>query len=446
MFFQYLEPLLNVDRLATVMVSLVAFIAICVAAFASRYLKGDSQYRPFFVRLVLLVLSVSVMVSADHLALLFVAWCAGNLLLVRLMVHKPEWSAARASGWLAMKNFAAGAFFVWFAFFMFYAATGETGIQAVMVKMAGSPLALPALALLLAGAMTQSAIWPFHKWLISSLNSPTPVSAVMHAGLVNGGGFLLARFAPLYLAHPGMLDVLFVIGLVSAMLGTLWKLMQSDVKRMLACSTMGQMGFMMLQCGLGLFGAAVAHLVWHGMFKAYLFLSSGGAAQERRFDPEYPPRAKAFLMALVCGLAGALAFAYTSGHARGMTDTAVVMVVIGMVASTQFALPLLRDGRVIKLPAICLATVLAGMAYGYSVRFSSGLAGAEGLISPQPLSVVHITGLAVLVLLWLGALFLRPAGKAGKPSRYILAGYVSALNAAQPHPSTVTAYRNAYKY
>jgi len=132
--------------------------------------------------------------------------------------------------------------------------------------------------------MTQSAIWPFHTWLISSLNSPTPVSAIMHAGLINGGGFLLTRFAGLFVQSTGMLQVIFFLGLLTALIGTLWKLMQHDIKRMLACSTMGQMGFMIAQCGLGLFPAAIAHLCWHGLFKAYLFLSSGSAAHEKEWN------------------------------------------------------------------------------------------------------------------------------------------------------------------
>ena len=106
----------------------------------------------------------------------------------------------------------------------------------------------------------------------------------MHAGLINGGGFLLARFAPMLAIQPPILNLIFIAGITTALLGTLWKLMQSDVKRMLACSTMGQMGFMIAQCGLGLFPAAVAHLSWHGLFKAYLFLSTGSAAKEKRLD------------------------------------------------------------------------------------------------------------------------------------------------------------------
>ncbi len=213
------------------------------------------------------------MAVSDHLALYFVSSCLSHALLVRRMEHKSNWKAARASAALAGKNYLLAAFFMGFAFLLLGFETGSWTLRGILAyqEAASSTMILP-LVLLILAAMAQSAIWPFHRWLLSSLNSPTPVSALMHAGLINGGGFLLIRFAPLFAHHPGLLTLVFCVGLTSAFLGTLWKLLQSDVKRMLACSTMGQMGFMMMQCGLGLFSAALTHLLWHGLFKAYLFL------------------------------------------------------------------------------------------------------------------------------------------------------------------------------
>ncbi len=230
------------------------------------------------------------------------------MLLVSLMIHKSNWKAAQASGRMAAKNLYIQYASNGYGFFLFYLVTGESSISGVIQKNAHSTTMIVALVCILLSAMMQSAQWPFHKWLISSLNSPTPVSAMMHAGLINGGGFLLIRFAPLYLQQPFLLNAMFIIGLITAIFGTLWKLMQSDVKRMLACSTMGQMGFMFLQCGLGLFPAAIAPSHLHGMFKAYLFLASGQAAQEKRFDLGYPPKPLRFIVALMCGFAGSLVF------------------------------------------------------------------------------------------------------------------------------------------
>ena len=440
------DKLLHVDRLSITMIALVIFIGLCVGSFAYRYLKGDAQYRPFFMRLAALIGSVMLMVSADHLLLLLAAWCVSNALLVRLMIYKTSWKAAKAAGLLATKNFAWGAAGAASAFLLLYTETGETSIQALVRQPALSTTTLLALGLLLIGAMTQSAIWPFHRWLLSSLNSPTPVSAVMHAGLINGGGFLLARFAPLYLQSTALLTFLVVIGFCTALLGTLWKLMQPDVKRMLACSTMGQMGFMFVQCGLGRFPAAVAHLVWHGMFKAYLFLSSGSAAKEKRVDLGYPPRPIAFGCALLCGLAGSFSFAVSSGKVWLAGDTTLVLIVVAFLTASQFALPILQSKPLRTLPLALIGTGLFGVVYGGSVQLITWFMAPMGLMQPQPLNGFHLAGILALTLAWLSRLFLRTPDKAASAPDWMLKGYVTALNASQPHPDTITTHRNQYQY
>lgn len=440
------EALLYPDPLAAIMVALVVFIGVCVGSFAGRYLKGDTRYRAFFIQLGLLVATLAVMVSANHLVVLLAAWMVSNVLLVRLMVHKTCWRAARASGVLAAKNYTLGAVCMAAAFGLLYQASGETSIQALLHKPNESSLMMPALVLLLVAAMTQSAIWPFHRWLTSSLNSPTPVSAIMHAGLVNGGGFLLARFAPLYLKHSGLLSVIFVAGVITALAGTLWKLMQSDVKRMLACSTMGQMGFMLAQCGLGLFPAAVAHLVWHGMFKAYLFLASGGAAQEKRLDPNYPPKLLSLVCALICGAVGSLGFGYASGKSWSAGDSTLVLMVAAFLAASQFALPMLRQKLLKGLPLALAAAICAGLAYGGSVHLIVAQMETMELMKPQPLNGLHIAGCVVLAAAWLTMLMVRRNKTDSQVHEWAIKYYVTALNASQPHPSTVTTHRNHYQY
>lgn len=446
MKIQTIISLFHMDALAYLMMALVAFIGLCVGSFAWRYMKGDRLYRTFFLQLALMILSVIIMASADHLALFLGAWCAGNFLLVRLMIHKSAWAAAKAAGILAARNYVIGAFSTALGFWLLYYATGEASIHLLVHQDIKPALALPALLLILIGAMTQSAIWPFHKWLISSLNSPTPVSAIMHAGLVNGGGFILVRFAPLYLEHTILLTSIFTLGIITALLGTLWKLMQNDVKRMLACSTMGQMGFMLAQCGLGLFPAAVAHLIWHGMFKAYLFLASGSAAQEKRFDLAYPPQPLAFTYALLCGIAGSLGFGYASEKSWLAGDTTLILMVVTLLTASQFSLPLLRERPLQRLPVVLVVSVMLGMAYGVSVHLIAWVLAPLDLMQPQTLNSFHIVGLFALTLAWLSVLFIRRSRLVGQALIVMMKGYVAALNASQPHPQTVTAYRNSYKY
>ena len=442
----FLNLLFYVDEFAVLMMILVGFIGLCVYRFSSRYMVGDSQYRSFSLYLIFLILSVSVMMCADNLILLFIVWSLSNLLLVRLMIHKSRWKAANASGILAIKHYSLGVFCIGSAFTILHWVTGEMSIKAITQQNASSTFILLALILILIGAMTQSAIWPFHRWLISSLNSPTPVSAIMHAGLVNGGGFLLVRFAPLYLKHTELLTAIFVLGFITALLGTLWKLIQSDVKRMLACSTMGQMGFMLVQCGLGLFPAAVAHLVFHGMFKAYLFLVSGSAAQEKRFDPGYPPNVFPFICALLCGVVGSLGFGYVTGNSWSAGDTTLVLMVMTFLIASQFALMLLRVKTLRHFPLALIATTVGGGFYGTSVELIARMLEPMQLMQPQSLNVFHILGVIILTLAWLSILFIRSQAKRCDSPSWILRGYVAALNASQPYPATVTAHRNDYQY
>jgi NAD(P)H-quinone oxidoreductase subunit 5 len=434
------------DTLSIIMLVLIGFVSLIVTLFSLRHLKGDRLQGTFLASLIVLILTVLALVVADNLLVFLIAWAVSNLALTRLMIHKASWKQAHASGMLALKNFGIGFGALSTAFALLYIQTGLTSIHQ-LISATYDPIWLSAiLVLLLVAALTQSAIWPFHSWLTSSLNSPTVVSAFMHAGLVNGGGFLLARFAPLSYMHTAALPVLFSLGLATAMLGTVWKLMQSDVKRMLACSTMGQMGFMIVQCGLGLYSAAIAHLCWHGLFKANLFLSSGSAAQEKRLDLGYPPPMKVFLLSLLCGVCGAAAFVVVSQKNVAAADTTLFLVGLTFMASAQAAIPLLMPSPYKRL--LLVAPLVAGLGglYGLSVHGIESALASSDLMKPQPLGVLHVLGFAVLAIFWLTMLFARPFTKLTRPPAWLLRYYVVMLNMSQPNPKTITTHRNQYRY
>ncbi|MDP1573615.1 MAG: proton-conducting transporter membrane subunit [Coxiellaceae bacterium] len=435
----------HIDSLASVMIALVVIIGVIVVIFSSRYMKGDAHYYPFLGLLVLLIGSVVVMAGANNLWVLLAAWGVSNLLLIRLMMHESRWPAAKASGLLTAKTFLIGFICIGCAFILLYLATEQTSIQKILLIAPESHLVSLALALIVVGAMTQSGIWPFHRWLISSLNSPTPISAIMHAGLVNGGGFLLARFAPLYLSHPKILMIIFIVGMSTAMLGTLWKLMQHDVKRMLACSTMAQMGFMIAQCGLGLFPAAVAHLCWHGFFKANLFLSSSSAAQEKRVAINYLPKYTSYFLAILCGFVGSIIFSMITRISWIENNTNIILLSISFVAATQFALILLKNPSRKYLFIAVILTILMAMLYGFSISIFQILLFPMNISRQKPLNIFYDMGLMVLILSWI-AMFFYPMLKKSKIifPEILLRFYVKALNASQPHKNTITAHRNEY--
>lgn len=440
-----LKQLFYTDNLSLIMMGLVGFVAISIASFSSRYLKGDRRQRHFYFNLIALTSIVFIMVNANNIILLCVSLTISNFILTRLMIHKNEWEAARQSSKLALRNFSIGLIFLGSSCALISFSTGEISIQAIFLHSSiDQNWIITSLLIMFVGTMTQSALWPFHRWLTSSLNSPTPVSAIMHAGLVNGGGFILARFAPMILQQPIILNLIFVTGIVTALLGTLWKLMQSDVKRMLGCSTMGQMGFMMAQCGLGLFPAAIAHLCWHGLFKAYLFLASGSAAQEKRFDLESPISLRKFLVALVCGTLGAYMFSLTSGKTFFVWDTTLFLILLSMIAGTQFTLSIISNHSKM-IPFAVIGTLFMGATYGLSVHLIEKTLVSMNISKPQPLNIFHIIGFLALFIAWIGIIFARNSKRDQFPN-WMLRAYVCMLNASQPHPSTVTTYRNQYQF
>ncbi len=444
--FNYFKSLFNIDPISLLMIFLVSVIGILIGSFASRFMEGDTRYKKFFLYLALLMVSIGTMVCSDHIGLFFISWCLSNLFLVRLMIHKKSWVPALKSGVLAGKNFILGALCIGAGLAILSLKANETSIRALITTPFENYLLMPALFLLLIGAMTQSAIFPFHRWLISSLNSPTPVSALMHAGLVNGGGFLLIRFAPLYSNQTSLLTAIFLIGMTSALLGTFWKLMQSDVKRMLACSTMGQMGFMIAQCGLGLFSAAIAHLLTHGIFKAYLFLGSGSAAREKRHDFNYPPKTSHFILSLICGFIGSLCFSLPTGYSWLAGNTTLVLMIVSFVTASQFSLTILSLNVRFKIPIAIFVSSLMSFIYGSTVGLVKKSLGPIEFTETQTLNTFHFLGIALLVLSWLSVLFFKNTKKLRFPFPSLNKWYVKGLNASQPHRATVTTQRNNYKY
>jgi NAD(P)H-quinone oxidoreductase subunit 5 len=440
-----LLTLFNFDPLANIVIVLVGFIAAIVGCFAYKYMAGDTNKRQFFYSLTLLVIALMVMAATDHVLVFLVAWGISNFLLISLMIHKSQWQAATNSGLLAAKTLVIGFACLALAFIIFYLGTNQTSIRAILTTLdPAHPLAICAGALIIIAAMAQSAIWPFHRWLLSSLNSPTPVSAIMHAGLVNGGGVLLARFSPLYFSESSLLTVIFVFGLVTACTASVWKLMQSDIKRMLACSTMAQMGFMFVQCGLGLFPAAIAHLCWHGLFKTNLFLNANSAQQDKRIMMTDSPSLAKFTLALLLGAYGSYIFSLASHQAWLSTNTSLFLMIVVLVAASQLALQLLQTSSWKRLPFILLVTTLVFTSYGYSIYLIEALVAPMNLMRPLPLNSIHYVGMAVFVSMWLAILFSSKFIRHPNLSTVREMLYVKNLNASQPDPATVTAHRHQY--
>ena len=282
-------------------------------------------------------------------------------------------------------------------------------------------------------AIIQSAIFPFHKWLLSAMTAPTPASALMHAGFVNGSGILLALFSTL-LFESNTLNILFVIGGLTAITAQFTKLLQVNVKQKLACSTIAQMGFMVMQCGLGFFNAAVAHLILHGFYKAYLFLSAGEIIEHSVPQKPLKIRIKPLqaLAVLIFSVLGAFVFIKLTGKGNAL-DSGIFLTLIVAITVGQMTYNIVKQKslsvfqKVFLTPALFIGGIglYALMYKGVTILMADMLNVSE----PLPLSTVQI----VFGIVFLVGFFIMKLGV----YRQVPWLYVKLLNASQPHKTTV---------
>ncbi|WP_298290256.1 proton-conducting transporter membrane subunit [Novosphingobium sp.] len=253
-------------------------VTLIVLVFARRQLRADPRAASFARMATGLAIATVLMGIAADVLLLAAAWIVSGRLMAGLIGHVGEWAEARSAARRASISFAVGDLALVGAAILLAIGAGSTEISAITaaVPTMANGFTIPAAFLLVIAALARCALPPFSSWLMRSLAAPTPVSALMHAGFVNAGGFLLVRFAPVLETATSARFTLFIIGLAAALFGSAIMLVRSDVKGSLAASTVAQMGFMLLTVALGAYAAALWHMVAHGMFKAWLFLGSSG--------------------------------------------------------------------------------------------------------------------------------------------------------------------------
>ena len=319
----------HVDTVAVVMMVLVSFIGLIITRFSMRYLRGDPGQGRFFRWLSFTLGSTLLLVMSCNLVMFTAAWMLTSFGLHQLLTHYPERTWAM---WAARKKFLIsrlGDAALIAALILTYRSFGTTEYTAIFAAAdeihqgtATGGWATSVIGILFAlGAVTKSAQVPFHSWLPDTMETPTPVSALMHAGVINAGGFLIIRLSPLVSLSPIALDLLAFIGAVTALLGSVVMLTQTSIKRSLAYSTIAQMGFMMLQCGLGAFSAALLHIVAHSAYKAHSFLCSGSvldAAARVRLPATSPASAGRNAVALAGAVAIGTAIVIGTFQLMGM--------------------------------------------------------------------------------------------------------------------------------
>lgn len=266
---------IGADRLTIALLLLVTVVSCLVQAFASRYLQGDIRFGRFFLGAGLLTAATSLMISATTPVALALGWSSSGLAVLSLLGMYPGLTSAEEGRRSTLRVFLLGDLALWIAVglgivflsgqnFVSTDPSGSDGVATELIAV-----------LLVIAALSRSAQLPFRSWLPGTIAVPTPVSALLHAGVVNAGGILLIKTGGVFGSSELATYIAFSAGAATAIYATFAMIVRPDVKGALAHSTAGQMGFMIMTCGLGAWVATVFHLIGHSLYKASLFLGSG---------------------------------------------------------------------------------------------------------------------------------------------------------------------------
>jgi NADH-quinone oxidoreductase subunit L len=269
------------DALSVTMLFVVTGVGLLIHLYAAGFMASDPGYARFFAYMNLFVSAMLVLVLADNLVLLYLGWEGvglGSYLLIGFWYEDPD------NGYAARKAFVmtrAGDTAMLLGLLLLFAQLHSFDIQLLMLRATsqwttGGLLPVAVAALLLGGALGKSAQLPLQSWLPDAMAGPTPVSALIHAAtMVTAGVYLIARTHALFMMAPPVQFAVAVIGTVTLLMAACSALVQTDIKRILAYSTISQIGYMFLALGVGAWSSAIFHLLTHAFFKALLFLAAG---------------------------------------------------------------------------------------------------------------------------------------------------------------------------
>ncbi len=400
---------LHVTRVTAVLGLLTTGVGLVVQSFAGRNLQGDLRGRRFFVLASMLTAATTSVAYAATLGLLCASWIMAGVALAALVAHRATWGPAPRSARRTRRSLQVGDGALLVATALAFISVGEIDLRSparaaeelarASIPVLGGNVLWVVAVLLTVASVSRSALVPLHRWLPSTIAAPTPVSALLHAGVVNGAGVLLVRLAPVFGSSAIATHVAFAAGAVTACYATTVKLVRSDVKGNLAWSTAGQMGFMTVQVAIGAFAAALVHIVGHGMYKAALFLGAGGSVTAH-FRHHQRPTPHVVVRGVRLGVASfvpavALWAAYRVFHPHLSTAAVVLVTVFAWATAARAVDGWLRAAPFRPLPAVATAA-LGGVAGVFA--YIGGLTAVETFVAPAlPEHVAEPVSAAVLV-------------------------------------------------
>lgn len=396
---------LVLDGLSLTMLSVVTGVGFFIHMFASWYMRGEEGYSRFFAYTNLFIASMVVLVLADNLLLMYLGWEGVGLcsyLLIGFYYKDP------ANGAAAMKAFIVtrvGDVFLAFALFILYNELGTLNIRELMIlapqKLAVGDTAITwATLMLLGGAVGKSAQLPLQTWLADAMAGPTPVSALIHAAtMVTAGVYLIARTHGLFLMAPEVLHLVGIVGAVTLLLAGFAALVQTDIKRVLAYSTMSQIGYMFLALGVQAWDAAIFHLMTHAFFKALLFLSSGSVILACHHEQNI------FKMG---GLRKSIPLVYVCFLVGGAALSALPLVTAGFFSKDEILAGAMANGHINLMVAGLVGAFMTSL-YTFRMIFIV-FHGEEKIKAHAGKGITHHLPLLVLLVLstFVGAMIVPP--------------------------------------
>lgn len=416
--FNNLGLSIRLDALSSIMFSMISIIGFIVVKFTQNYLDGDDNQGKFIGRLSATIASVQLLVISGNLGLLFLTWVITSISLHRLLVFYKD----RPGGFIAARKksmFARlGDMSLLGAVFMLYSEFGTGNLEvifqgisaAVSAGTVSSSVEIAALLFALS-ALLKSAQFPTHGWLIEVMETPTPVSALLHAGLLNAGPFLLIRMAFVMEASTYAPFLIIAIGGFTALFASVVFLTQTSIKTALGYSSVAHMGFSLMVCGLGAYPAAMLHLVAHSFYKAHAFLSSGSVIDTLRANKVKRATRTGKPIKIALGILLALTVYSSFALAYGIDpikDLALLtiggIIVLGL--STLFTSALDSNGSInLVLRASLLAIIVA-------VSFFTLESAAHFLLSSQlpesmPMSLAKMILAGIVLIAFSAAVFIQ---------------------------------------
>jgi len=377
---------IRLDALSTVMLIMIALLAVVIFRYSCNYLDGDDRHGAFLGRLAATIAAVQVLVIAGNTALLVAAWIATSVALHQLLLFYKDRRAAVVA---ARKKFIVariGDVFLIAAAVGLHQHFGTGNLEAIFdgARATATPgwgfgsVELAAVCLAIA-AILKSAQFPTHGWLVEVMETPTPVSALLHAGILNAGPFLAMRMAFVMDTAHLATTLLIVIGGLTALFASVVLLTQPSIKVALGYSSAAHMGFMLMVCGMGIYPAALLHLVAHSFYKAHAFLSSGSVVDEARADKVAVPQrlgnpARVFGSTVI---ALAIYFALAAAFGVNLADQPMLLAIglILVLGTTQIVAPAFDSTGTANGTGRA-----AGMAFGVTLAFFSLETGAHALL------------------------------------------------------------------